>query len=384
MEAAAMPWKAVEIMSLRQAFVQAAQAEGANISALCRGYGISRETGYKWLRRYVAEGASGLVERSRRPHTNPTHTPLELEQRIVAARQAHPKWGGRKLKRWLENQGEAGVPTPSTITAILRRHGLLDEEESRKHRPFQRFERATPNELWQMDFKGDVVMGSGQRGYPLTVEDDCSRFLIGLNACADRTYPTVQHCLTAHFRAFGLPQQMLMDHGSPWGDDALSRDTVLTVWLLRLGVGVLHGRIRHPQTQGKVERLHGSLQRELLAAYTFQDLADCQTCLDQWRTLYNTERPHEALDLDPPAAHYQPSPRPFPGNLPELSFPPGAATRKTDEQGRIAWQGRTLRVGRPFQRQPVGILPDETRDGVIHVYFNAILIRSIDLTARLA
>jgi transposase InsO family protein len=379
-----MPWKAVEIMSLRQAFVQAAQAEGANISALCREYSVSRETGYKWLARYAAEGERGLAERSRRPHHSPTQTPLALEQRVVAARQAHPKWGGRKLKRWLESQPVRGVPSASTITAILRRYDLLDEEESRKHQPFQRFERPTPNELWQMDFKGDVVMGCGQRCYPLTVEDDCSRFLIGLSACADCTYATVQHCLTTHIRAFGLPQQMLMDNGAPWGDDACSRDTVLTIWLLRLGVDVLHGRIRHPQTQGKVERLHGSLQRELLADCPLENLADCQAHFDQWRLLYNTERPHEALDLNPPAAHYQPSPRPFPEALPPLAFPPGATLRKTDEQGRITWQGRTLRVGRPFQHQTLGILLDDAQDGLIHVYFNAVLIRSLDLSVRLA
>ena len=379
-----MPWKAVEIMSLRQAFVQAAQAEGVNFSALCRAYGISRETGYKWWRRYAAEGASGLVERSKRPHTSPERTPVELEQRIVAARQAHPVWGGRKLKRLLENQAVAAVPSPSTITAILRRQGLLDPEESRQHQPLQRFERPAPNELWQMDFKGDVVLGSGQTCFPLTVEDDHSRVLIGLSACADRTFPTVQRCLTAHFRANGLPQQMLMDNGAPWGDDALSPDTVLTVWLLRLGVDVLHGRVRHPQTQGKVERLHGSLQRELLAGCSFQDLADCQAHLDAWRALYNTQRPHEALDLDPPTVHYQPSSRPFPDTLPELRFPPGAATRRTDDQGRFSWQGRTLRAGRPFQHQTIGLLLDQTQDGLLHVYFNAILIRSIDLTVRLA
>jgi transposase InsO family protein len=379
-----MPWKAVEIMSLRQAFVQAAQAEGVNLSALCREYNISRETGYKWMRRYAAEGERGLVERSKRPHSSPWQTGPALEEQIVAARHAHPKWGGRKLKRWLEDQQVPGVPSASTITAILRRYDLLDEEECRQHQPFQRFERPTPNELWQMDFKGDVVMGSGQRCYPLTVEDDCSRFLVGLSACADRTFPTVQHHLTVHFRTCGLPRQMLMDHGAPWGDDPLSPDTVLTIWLLRLGVDVLHGRPRHPQTQGKVERLHGSLQRELLADRSFENLADCQVHFDQWRTLYNTQRPHEALDLDQPAAHYQPSPRPFPDSLPELRFPPGAATRRTDDQGRFSWQGRTLRAGRPFQHQTVGLLLDPTQDGLLHVYFNAIPIRSIDLTVRMA
>jgi transposase InsO family protein len=375
-----MPWKETNTMSLREEFVKAAQEEGANRSELCCAYGISRETGYKWLRRYQAEGITGLRDRSRTPHHSPNKTSPAMEQRILEGRGSHPTWGGRKLKRWLEDQGYEDIPAPSTITEILRRHDQLDPEASLKRQAMQRFEKQTPNELWQMDFKGDFATTSSQRCYPLTVLDDCSRFLVGLTAYGDYTYQTVKQHMTTCFRTYGLPDRMLMDNGSPWGDDRDTPHTVFTTWLLRLGIPTSHGRPRHPQTQGKVERIHRTLQEDVLAGRQFVDLADCQRCFDHWRQVYNYERPLEALDLETPAARYHPSDRPFPETLPPLRFPDGAAIRKTDDQGRFSWQGRRLRAGRAFQHQALGILPDDDRNGLIHVFFNAILIRSFDLT----
>ena len=175
-----MPWKETTTMSERKEFIREALKDETNISALCREYGISRKTGYKWLKRYREEGLGGLMDQSRRPEHSPNHTPPEVEQVIVEARQAHPAWGSRKLKRWLENRGYQSIPSPSTVTAILARHGLLSAEEARKHTPYRRFQMERPNDLWQMDFKGAFVIGSGQRCCPLTVLDDHSRFLVGL------------------------------------------------------------------------------------------------------------------------------------------------------------------------------------------------------------
>src|SRR5205807_4484324 len=153
---------------------------------------------------------------------------------------------------------------------------------------FERFERAAPNELWQMDYKGHFATRAG-RCHPLTVVDDHSRYAVGLRACGDERGGTVQAELTAIFRQYGLPERMLMDNGSPWGSDALHRHTWLTVWLLELGVAVSHGRPYHPQTQGKDERFHRTLTAEVIGRRAFADLAECQRRFDAWRVVYNTQ-----------------------------------------------------------------------------------------------
>jgi len=374
-----VPWKAKTEMSLRREFVQQARQEGANISALCRHYGISRKTGYKWLGRYAAQGGIGLVDQSRQPHHRPAQTGAEVEALVVAARQAHPAWGGRKLKRWLENQGYTALPVPSTITAILRRHGLLDPVESLKHQPFQRFEMDTPNALWQMDFKGYFPLADGRLCHPLTVLDDHSRFLVGLRACPNETRATVQLHLTDLFRAYGLPQRMLMDNGAPWGYADYVPYTRLTVWLLQLGIAVSHGRAYHPQTQGKDERLHRTLNTELLVRGPCPDLPACQRAFDAWRATYNLDRPHEALDLATPSTRFHPSHRLFPETLPPVVYPEGMLVRKVDVCGRVSFHNRPIRIGKAFQGYPVAIAPDPLTDGVFNVFFSSFPIRMLDL-----
>ena len=212
-----MPWEERSIMSSRRELVLLAGQAGANKQALFRRYGIRPRIGYKWLGRYAAEGEAGLADRSTRPHSSPGRTPAAMEAKVIGLRLEHPCWGGRKLKRRLAELGERGVPSASTITAILHRHGLIDPEEGARHKAFRRFERPAPNELWQMDYKGHFPMAAG-RCHPLTVLDDHSRFALAVAACADERAVTVQAVLTGVFRRYGLPERMLMDNGSPWGD----------------------------------------------------------------------------------------------------------------------------------------------------------------------
>ena len=373
-----MPWKANTPMTEREAFIETAQREGANISALCRSFGISRKTGYKWLGRYRRAGAGGLVEQSRRPQASPRQSDPALEAQIIAARQQHPAWGARKLKRWLENQG-LRLPAVSTVHTILQRHGLIHPAVAAQHRPYQRFEMSQPNALWQMDFKGDFALKGGGRCYPLTVLDDHSRFLLGLVACADQRTDTVQAALTRLFQTYGLPERMLMDNGAPWGDSGDNPWTVFTAWLLRLGIRVSHGRPRHPQTQGKDERLHRTLQAELLSRFSADQLADYQPVFDDWRAVYNQQRPHQALDLAVPASRYVPSPRPFPLGLPPLVYPPPLIVRQVDSAGKISFRNRVLRPGRAFAGQPVGVLPLADPPGRVALFFAHTRIRTFDL-----
>lgn len=363
-----MPWKVQNVSEVRTELVQLMSAEGVNVSELCRRFGVSRKTAYKWLERSQEAGREGLEDRSRRPLTSPTQTPEAIEQRILELRDEHPAWGGRKLNASLKREGVKQRPAASTITEILRRNGRLVPEESVRHRPFIRFEHPRPNDLWQMDFKGHFGLSGGGRCHPLTILDDHSRYAITLAACGDERGETVKARLQAVFRRYGLPQAMLMDNGAPWGGEAQSPETLLTVWLMCLGIRITHGRPYHPQTQGKDERFHRTLNLELLSRRTFTDLGDCQIHFDPWRQMYNFDRPHEALDMASPASRYQPSARSFPETLPEQEFSPGDQPRKIQDDGTFSFKGRQYQFSRAFHRQAIALRPT-SQDGLWIVVF---------------
>jgi transposase InsO family protein len=219
-----------------------------------------------------------------------------------------------------------------------------------------------------MDFKGHFALGNGQRCHPLGMIDDHSRFALCLQACRNQQGETVQQQLTVIFRRYGLPEAILMDNGSPWGNDADHPYTPLTVWLLRLGVGVRHGRPRHPETQGKQERFHRTLKAEVLTGPVFSDWAKVQTRFDQWRQVYNHQRPHQALGMAVPASRYQVSPRSFPEVLPPIEYAPGDVVRKVQEHGKISFHNRHFRVGKAFRGYSVALRPT-LQDGVFTVHF---------------
>lgn len=375
-----MPWPEVSAVDLRYEFVKLAERGQVGMRELCRRYGVSPTTGYKWRQRLAAEGAAGLHDRSRRPHHSPRSTAAELVAAVLAVRRDNPAWGGRKIHHYLRAQGIALVPHPNTITGILRRHRLLDPDRGRQHRPFQRFERAAPNQLWQMDFKGHFPLGRG-RCHPLSVIDDHARFAVGLTACGDERRATVRAALTASFRRYGLPAWMLMDNGPPWGTAAGMPHTRLTAWLMRLGIGISHGRPFHPQTQGKTERFHRTLKAELLAGRRFGDLSEAQRGFDRWRHRYNFARPHEALDHRPPAHRYRPSLKPFPERLPPIDYPAGLDVRRVQTDGRISYQGRQLFVSQAFDGQPIALRPGDD-DGVFEVIFCNFKVATLDLRHR--
>jgi transposase InsO family protein len=373
-----VPWGESSTVSLRREFVMLALKEGSNVRELSRRYKIQPRIGYKWIERFQAEGEAGLEDRSRRPVHSPDRTPAELEARVIALRRQHPAWGGRKLARRLRDQGVAGVPSPSTITAILHRNGLIDPEVSAAREPMTRFERDRPNELWQMDFKGHFPTAAG-RCHPLTVVDDHSRFALSVAACGNEQAKTVQQRLTLVFRRYGLPDRMLMDNGAPWGDSGANPWTQFGAWLLRLGVGVSHGRPCHPQTQGKDERFHRTLKAEVIGRRAWRNLEECDQAFETWRHVYNAERPHEALQLATPASRYQSSYRPFPEQLSAIEYAPGAIVRKVDANGEISFKNRIWHVGRAFIGQPV-VLRATLADGKYDVVYCLHPIAEIDLT----
>ena len=372
-----MPWREVSAMSQRLEFVTLAAAENANIRHLCRCYGISSATAYKWLHRFQSLGVNGLVDHSRRPHHSPARSPAEIEEAVLDLRRKHPAWGGRKLRDRLLALNHIAVPSASTITAILRRHQLLDPRESAKHRAFQRFEHPAPNELWQMDFKGDFKIPQG-RCYPLTILDDHSRFAIALEACPINSRDIVQTALIKVFRLYGLPDRITCDNGPPWGARGRGYYTGLGVWLLRLGIGVTHSRPHHPQTQGKDERFHRTLQAEVLRYQVHATLSQWQVVFNEWRMVYNTERPHEALSMAVPASRFQPSRRPYPDQLPPIEYGATDLVRKVRRYGHIKYQGREYHVGGAFYGLHVA-LRATINDGLFDVFFCNHRIGKLDL-----
>jgi transposase InsO family protein len=375
-----MPWQETSVMTLRQEFVLLAAQEGANMRELCRRYGISPTTGYRLLARWQQGGVAGLADRSRRPQGSPRTTPAESEAAVVALRDRHPAWGGRKLHHALRAQGVMEhVPAPSTITAILRRHGRLAPQQRPVH-AYQRFEHPAPNDLWQMDFMGQPELPTG-RVHPLTILDDHSRFALTVAACAHQRHELVQAHLTAAFRRYGLPHIILTDNGPPWGSSGMGGITALEAWLLRLGIEPWHGRPRHPQTQGKVERLHRTLWAEAIGPRSFTDLASAQARFETWRQTYNGERPHEALADAVPASRYSPSPRVFPEPLPPIIYGPEDLVRQVREQGDIGFRGRSWFISRGLAGLPVAVRPTPD-DGCFAVWYCQRQVATIDLIDR--
>jgi transposase InsO family protein len=373
-----MPWREVSIMEQRREFVSLAKQQGVNRRELCRRFGISAKTAYKWLAR--ADLDDELGDRSRRPGCSPRRSEAHVEAAVLQVRDGHPAWGARKIVRCLERSGMT-PPAASTVHAILRRHGRIVVPDDRRGPAPLRFEKALPNQLWQMDFKGWVQLCDRVRCHPLTVIDDHSRYALTLKACANQQSETVQGELTATFRRYGLPDAIFVDNGSPWGDASAQGWTRLGVWLLKLGVDVLHSRPYHPQSRGKNERFHRTLDSEVFALRRFRDLDDVQRAFDQWRPLYNLERPHEALGLDVPASRYAPSRRALPEHLPQVAYDDGEIVRRVGTtKAYVSFKGRPWKVPQAFSGERVAIRP-RGPDGCYAVCFGARQIAAIDLTA---
>jgi putative transposase len=373
-----MPWREVSVVDQRHEFVRLAMQEGVNRRELCRRFEISPDVGYKWLRRALA-GDGTFADRSRRPHRSPNHCDAALEARVVAVREAHPAWGARKIAHCLKRDG-VKPPARSTVHEILRRHALVRPPEHGHQGPYQRFEKEAPNLLWQMDFKGEMALANGMLSYPLTVIDDHSRYALCIGACANQQSQTVQQHLTTTFRRYGLPQAFFVDNGSPWSDPSGAPWTKLGVWLLKLGVDLWHSRPYHPQSRGKNERFHRTLKAEVFHMQNFCDLADLQCAFERWRSVYNLQRPHEALDLEVPASRYSPSPRAMPDRLPKVEYDSHEIVRRVSStRDYVSFKGRLWKVPKAFCGEYLAIRPLMS-DGSFGIFFGSRQVATIDLT----
>ena len=310
-----MPWESRTVEDQREEFAQAAMC-CSNFSALCREFGISRRTGLKWVARY--KDGQPLTDRSRRPHTSPRKTPEDIELLILSVRAENPGWGARTIRDVLLAEGHTNIPCAKTVNNILNRCGQISVDESQKRQPFTRFEKEMCNELWQVDFKGEFRMENGQYCYPLDILDDHSRFALGIvpgPSTANVVIPT----FTCVFQEYGLPNAILSDNGAQFAGFRKGY-TQFERWLMDLDILPIHGRIKHPQTQGKIERFHRTMKQELLNHTVIADIEDAKTKFAIWRDKYNNIRPHEALGMKRPGEIYVPSQRQFNETIPKFEY----------------------------------------------------------------
>lgn len=370
-----MPWKETDAMEERVRFVvRAARGEEA-LSALCREFGISRKTGYKWLHRYREVGSlRGLAERSRRPRSSPGRTPAVVEVRIEALWRAYG-WGSRKLQWRLAREGVQLAR--STIDRILDRRGLRATAHARSRTATRRFERSRPNELVQMDFKGEYRLRTGGWCYPLSLLDDHSRFNLGLFALPSQRTQGVQRSLITSFERYGVPESLLLDHGTPWWSPTNGHGlTQLSVWLIRQGIRLHFSAFRHPQTQGKVERFHRTLDETVRHWGRPETLPDFAATFEHFRSIYNHQRPHEALAMQPPARRYRPSPRPYQPEPPAWEYPEGTTVQRLNPAGCLKVAGRRYFVCESLAGEEVAW---EGFDGKLLVTYRHMHVREIDL-----
>lgn len=377
-----MPWQPKELMDLKRDFVQLALQEGANRRELCRRFGIAPKAAYALLARYAREAEAAFTPRSRKPWSSPARTLPSMETAVTDLRGQHPSWGGRKIARRLAELGLAQVPPPSTITAILHRHGLITPRASLAAQPWQRFEHEVPNALWQIDFKGDFATAQA-RCYPLTLLDDHSRFNLALQACPSVATSSVQPHLQQVFERYGLPVRLNADNGAPWGSPRLAGHGLseLSVWLIRLGIRISHSAPYHPQTNGKIERFHRSLKAEVLAGRSFAGLPEAQSAFAHWRGVYNHERPHDALGLHTPASRYRASPIGYPCALPAIEYPAADTVAVVKHNGEVHFKGNKLKVSNALLKLPIAFRADAQHDGRYDVYFCHHRFMRLDLSA---
>lgn len=343
------------------------------MAGLCRQFGISRKTGYKWLKRYRQEGSlKALEERSRRPLNSPRRAQGDLEDRILELR-ASDGWGARKIAYLLWQEGRR--VSVATVHRVLLRKGVVHRLD--QHAPASgRFERLQPNELFQADFKGPMGR-SGAKDEPLSVLDDHSRYGVGLYAMRDHCWERVRDCFIDVFERCGKPSQMLMDHGTPWWNNqngwGLSR---LSVFLIQQDIDLIFSRVSHPQTQGKVERFHRTLKRSMIHQGLPMLWEQWQDRYDRFLERYNQVRPHEALAMQTPAQRYRPSDRTYQSRVAPWHYPQHLHLLPVQAKGMIRWQGRRYFVCEALVDQQVAL---EQIGSELLVRFRNMFIRQIDL-----
>lgn len=370
-----MPWSATCPMNERLQFVADVRRAHESMTTVCDRYGISRKTGYKLWERYQLEGPAALLEHSRRPHTSPTATDPTVVAALLELRRLHPTWGGKKLVTVLARRAPT-LPrlAPSTAAALLKRHGCIARK--RRQRPLGHPGRPTtsmrePNATWTADFKGQFKTGDGRYCYPLTIADGATRYLLACRALTSVRTVEARPVFERLFRTYGLPERIRSDNGVPFATIALARLSPLSVWWIRLGILPELTEPGHPEQNGRHERMHKTLKAECTRP-PGATRAHQQRAFDRFCTVFNDERPHEALGQSTPASRYRSSPRPYPSRLVPLEYPGHCEIRRVSVNGGIRWHNHWVNVSHVLGEQYIAF--EECDDGLWQVRFGPITL----------
>jgi transposase InsO family protein len=376
-----MPWRETSPMEQRLDFIREYASELFTMTELAAQYGISRKTGYKWLERYAGAGVDGLRDHSRRPHQSPQATDPALVEMVLALRRRHPRWGPKKLLAVAARQDpRAAWPSRSSVSTWLNQHGYVTARGRRRARSAHTHPAALApvtrvNQVWTTDYKGEFRTGDGVYCYPLTLRDGCSRFVLRCDGLLSRTVSATQQRFARAFAEFGLPERIRSDNGGPFASPGLGRLSALSVWWIRLGI--LPERIApgHPEQNGSHEQFH----RVLKAETARPPAPNCGAQQQRFRRFvreYNEERPHEALDNQPPATRYAPSRRALPARVPSVHYPGHMDVRRVASNGDVSWAGERLFVTTALAGEDVAF--EEVDDGLWTLWFATVALARYD------
>jgi len=378
-----MPWKETGRVFERTRFIENYLSGCYTIAELAARYGVSRRTLYKWLHRHDQSGVAGLHDQSRAPVGSPYRTPDAVAEAILDYRRRFPFMGPKKIvARLAELEPDVEWPAPSTVGDILRRANLVRSRVRRRppvHPIRVPVKAEAPNDVMTIDFKGQFRLGNRSYCYPLTIVDRYSRYILACDALESNAYEPTRTLFERVFRTYGLPRCILSDNGSPFASPGLARLSRLSMWWLRLGIGVTRIQPGRPDQNGAHERMHLTLKEETTRPPA-GDSRGQQRLFDDFRHVYNDERPHEALEQRRPVTLYAPSPRPFPERLPPVEYPGHYETRKVDHTGMIRWKDERIFISHTLEGETIAF--EEVDEGIWSVYYSTLLLARFDAHER--
>lgn len=365
-----MAWKETCVEEERFRFIEELRRRELRFAEICREFGISRKTGYKWQARYGEEGWEGLRDQSRAAHYHPNEVLEEVERAVVNARRGHPTWGPVKLREWLDRkEPKIHWPADSTIGEILQRNGLIVPRRRRaKATPNAAGleEALEPNDIWCVDYKGWFQCGDGTRCDPLTMTDASSRYLLRCRAVGGVDYKSARPVFESAFREYGLPGRIRSDNGTPFASVGIGGISRLSMWWIQLGIRPERIRPGCPQENGRHERMHRTLKQDT-AGPPKANLQLQQQAFDAFRKEFNEERPHQALGQKTPAELFRGSTREYTGRIAEFAYAPGWQKRKIGQGGNLCWAQRRAFISHVLTGEWVGMEP--IGDGIWKLWY---------------
>jgi transposase InsO family protein len=377
----AVALKVVTMAELRLEVLLEAERTGMTVAEVCRRYGISRQTYYRYRRRYLAEGLAGLEDRSKRPLHPANQIPAGLELQICEMRKDHPRWGARRIRTELTRAG-VEAPAISTVHQVLVRNGLVATQPRRRPTAGKRFEREIANDLWQIDAT-EIVCADDTKAQVIDLIDDHSRYLLAAIAGPAATGELAWDVFEFAASRYGLPRQVLSDNGLCFTGRLHGVEVMFETSLKDLGVEMINAAPYHPQTLGKLERFHRTLKEWLQDEGPAFDIDHLQDLLDGFRFHYNRQRPHQGIDDHTPAERYDTDPATTNvtrllgvDDITEPSYPPHAFVRKVGANGNIGFRGKLIQVGSRFAGARVRVVEAER---LVHIYHGDTPIRVLTI-----